>query len=50
MLVEKPLIGQTVIAPYMKGANNDILFTLKYIEMKFFQRRKLGAVASSYEI
>ena len=35
MLVEKHLIGQTVIAPYMKDANNDILFTMKYIEMKF---------------
>ena len=35
MLVEKPLIGQTVIALYMKDANNDILFTMKYIEMKF---------------
>ena len=35
MLVEKPLIGQTVIAPYMKDANNDILFTMKYIEMTF---------------
>ena len=35
MLVEKPLIGQTVNAPYMKDANNDILFTMKYIEMKF---------------
>ena len=35
MLVEKPLIGQTVIAPYMKDANNHILFTMKYIEMKF---------------
>ncbi len=35
MLVEKPLIGQTVIAPYMKGANNDILFTMKCIKMKF---------------
>ena len=35
MLVEKPLIGQTVNAPYMKDANNDILFTIKYIEMKF---------------
>ena len=23
-----------VIAPYMKDANNDILFTIKYIEMK----------------
>ena len=34
MLVEKPLIGQTVNAPYMKDANNDILFTMKYIEMK----------------
>ena len=35
MLVEKPLIGQTVNAPYMKDANNDILFTMKYIEMTF---------------
>ena len=35
MLVEKPLIGQTVIAPYMKDANNHILFTMKYIDMKF---------------
>ena len=35
MLVEKPLIGQTVIAPYMKDANNHILFTIKDIEMKF---------------
>ena len=37
MLVEKPLIGQTVNAPYMKDANNDILFTMKYIEMKFYR-------------
>ena len=35
MLVEKPLIGQKVIVPYMKDANNDILFNMKYIEMKF---------------
>ena len=35
MLVEKPLIGQTVIAPYMKDASNDILFTMKYIDMTF---------------
>ena len=34
MLVEKPLIGETVNAPYMKDANNDIWFTIKYIEMK----------------
>ena len=33
MLVEKPLIGQTVIAPYMKDAEYDILFTMKYIDM-----------------
>ena len=33
MLVEKPLIGQTVIA-YMKDAKYDIL-TMKYIDMKF---------------
>ena len=25
MLVEKPLIGQTVIAPYMKDANNFVI-------------------------
>ena len=48
MLVEKPLIGQTVNAPYMKDANNDILFTMKYIEMKFCSI--LGADASSYKI
>ena len=35
MLVEKPLIGQTLIVPYMKDANNDILFTMKGIENKF---------------
>ena len=35
MLVEKPLIGQTVTAPYMKDANNHIFFTMKDIEMKF---------------
>ena len=35
MLVEKPLIGQTVIALYMKDAKYDILFTMKYIDMKF---------------
>ena len=35
MLVEKPLVGQRVIAPYMKDANNHILFTMKCIEMKF---------------
>ena len=52
MLVEKPLIGQTVIAPYMKDAKYDILLTMKYIDMKFeiLQRRIRGAVASSYEI
>ena len=33
MLVEKPLIGQTVIAPYMKDAKYDILFTMKYIDI-----------------
>ena len=37
MLVEKPLIGQTVIAPYMKDAKYDILFTMKYIGMKFWR-------------
>ena len=31
----KTLVGQRVIAPYMKDANNHILFTMKCIEMKF---------------
>ena len=35
MLVEKPMIGQTVIVPYMKDANNGILFTMKCIENTF---------------
>ena len=35
MLVEKPLIGQTVTAQYMKDANNHIFFTMKDIEMNF---------------
>ena len=35
MLVETPLIGQKVTFPYMKDANNDILFNMKCIEMKF---------------
>ena len=35
MLVEKPLTGQIVIVPYMKDANNDILFTIKCIENTF---------------
>ena len=38
MVVEKPLIGQTVIAPYMKDANNHILFTIKYRD-EILQRR-----------
>ena len=50
MLVEKPLIGQTVMAPYMQDANNHILFTMKDIEMKFGKRRVWGADASSYKI
>ena len=37
---------QTVIAPYMKDANNHILFTMKYIEIR--PRRVWGAAASSY--
>ena len=31
----KHLICQKVIVPYMKDADNDILFTMKAIEMKF---------------
>ena len=33
MLVDRPLIVQKVIVPYMKDANNDILFNMKCIEM-----------------
>ena len=50
MLVEKPLIGQTVIAPYMKDAKYDILFTMKIYRYEILQRRILGADASFYEI
>ena len=40
MLVEKPLIGQTVIAPYMKDAKYDILFTYNEIyRYEILQRR-----------
>ena len=34
MVVGKHLICQKVIVPYMKDVNNDILFTMKAIEMK----------------
>ncbi len=34
MIIEKHLIGQTVIVQYMKDAGNDILFTMKVNEMK----------------
>ena len=34
MVVGKHLICQKVIVPYMKDADNDILFTMKAIEMK----------------
>ena len=34
MVVGKHLICQKVIVPYMKDADNDILFTIKAIEMK----------------
>ena len=34
MVVGKHLICQTVIVPYMKDADNDILFTVKVYEMK----------------
>ena len=37
MIVEKHLIGQKRIVPYMKDAENDILFTMKAIEMKLFR-------------
>ena len=35
MVVGKHLICQKVIVPYMKDADNDILFTMKDIEMQF---------------
>ena len=35
MVVGKHLICQKVIVPYMKDADNDILFTVKAIEMQF---------------
>ena len=35
MVVGKHLICQKVIVPYMKDADNDILFTMKAIEMQF---------------
>ena len=38
MIVEKHLIGQKLIVPYMKDAENDILFTMKAIEMKFCRK------------
>ena len=50
MLVEKPLIGQTVIAPYMKDAKYDILLYNEIYRYEILQRRIVGAVASSYEI
>ena len=34
MVVGKHLICQKVIVPYMKDADNDILFTVKAIDMK----------------
>ena len=35
MLVDRPLIVQKVIVPYMKDAKNDILFNMKCIEVTF---------------
>ena len=35
MIVEKHLIGQKVIVPYMKYTDSDILFNIKCIEMIF---------------
>ena len=35
MVVGKHLICQKVIVPYMKDADNDILFTMEAIERKF---------------
>ena len=33
MIIEKHLIGQKVIVPYVEDTNSDILFTIKGIEM-----------------
>ena len=35
MIVEKHLIGQKVIVPYMEYTDSDILFNIKFIEMIF---------------
>ena len=35
MIIEKHLIGQKVIVPYVEDTNSDILFTIKGIEMDF---------------
>ena len=35
MIIEKHLIGQKVIVPYVEYTNSDILFTIKGIEMNF---------------
>ena len=35
MIIEKHLIGQKVIVPYVEDTNSDILFTIKGIEMIF---------------
>ena len=43
MLVEKPLIGQTVIAPYMKDANNHILFTMKDYRDENLAETRMGS-------
>ena len=50
MVVGKHLICQKVIVPYMKDADNDILFTMKAIEMKILHGRVWSEMASSDEI
>ena len=35
MIVEKHLIDQQVIVPYMEDTDSDILFTINAIEMNF---------------
>ena len=35
MIIEKHLIGQKVIVPYVEDTNSDILFTIKGIEIIF---------------
>ena len=50
MIVEKHMIGQKVIVPYMEYTDSDILFNIKCIEMIFLQGRIRCETVSSNEI